>query len=171
MHVRSDRFAARTIRTVASRTTSALLTGVLAVTAAGFASGVGLEPAPPVASGAPTSVPTTGPATQPAVRIEATDLDKLKANFGKRAEVTGSVFRAQLSRSGKVFRIEFQGPKEGGMQAVVFERNLRAFRAVFGEDLGAALNGKKIAVVGILQDYQGKPEIILADIAQLKILP
>lgn len=116
----------------------------------------------------PTTAPTSQPATQPTA-LKATDTEGLQAALKTYAAVSGEVYRASLSSSGKVFRIEFKGAQTSGFTAVIFPSNFRAFEEKFGADLPAALAGKKIVVEGNIAEYRGKPQIVLSSPAQLKI--
>ena len=118
---------------------------------------------------APAPGPTTAPTTAPAVRLDAGDADGLKAHLGKVVTVTGTVTRAELSQTRKVFRITFKEAGTSGFNAVIFDRNLRAFEEGFGKDLGAAMTGKTVEVTGKLEEYREKPQVVLREPAQLRV--
>lgn len=121
-------------------------------------------------SGGPEAAPATAPTSQPAARLSADDVAGLKSHVGKWVTVTGTVSRAELSQSKKVFRIAFKEAGTSGFNSVVFDRNLRAFEAELGADLSAALNGKAVEVTGKLEEYREKPQVVLREPGQLKVV-
>lgn len=122
--------------------------------------------------GSPGSIgsPATAPTSQPAARLSADDVAGLKSNVGKWVTVTGTISRAELSQSKKVFRIAFKEAGTSGFNSVVFDRNLRAFEAELGADLSAALTGKTVEVTGKLEEYREKPQVVLREPGQLKVM-
>lgn len=122
---------------------------------------------------APSGGTTTGPAaTMPvAAAMGSGDSAAMAGNMKKMVAVTGVVARAQLSKSGKIFRIEFTDSAASGFVAVIFPRNLKAFQDQWGENLDKAWVDKSITVTGILVDYQGKPEIVLSSPVELTVKP
>jgi DNA/RNA endonuclease YhcR with UshA esterase domain len=118
-----------------------------------------------------TSAPSTQPASRPADILAATEGAAIRAQMGKSATVGGTVFRAQLSSTGRVFRIEFKDARESGFNSVIFERSYKLFRDKFGEDLSAAFTGKTVEITGVIEEYRGNPQIILNRPDQIRILP
>lgn len=108
------------------------------------------------------------PSSRPViVRI---DSPRLKDHLGEVVRVTARVYSATLTRNGKMLRILFRGGRESGFSAVVFESNLRAFRAEFGDDLSTALSNRLITITGELTEFRDSPQLILSDPEQLIIL-
>jgi hypothetical protein len=90
--------------------------------------------------------------------------DQAKDHIGEVASVQGLVFGVHTSRGGATY-INFGAP---------YPRN--TFTAViFASDAGtvtplAALQGARVQVTGRIALYQGKPEIVLKNPAQLKVI-
>jgi hypothetical protein len=117
---------------------------------------------------APTQPAASQPTSQPT--ILRVDDPKLLDHRGQYVQVTAHVFSAELTRSGKLLRILFRGGKDTGFNAIIFDRNLRAFKDTFGDDLTAAFKDATLEISGELSEYHEKPQIVLSYPQQLRIL-
>jgi DNA/RNA endonuclease YhcR with UshA esterase domain len=132
--------------------------------------------------GAPaaTAPATTAPSTQPAT-VDATDTATLTkiANGGvfehldRNAVVDGTVSTAEMSSSGKVFRIKFTNSAErGGFIAVYFPNGglPKRMEDKFGGKDGSGLAGKHVRIHGKVEMYQNQPEIRISDPNQIEVV-
>ncbi|HQY87764.1 MAG TPA: hypothetical protein PK402_03845 [Tepidisphaeraceae bacterium] len=110
------------------------------------------------------------------IAIDAKDTAALKAAIGKRVVVSGHVWSAQWSSSGKVLNIEFSGAGEAGFVAVAFDKNRKALDATFGGDVAKALMDKDVQLRGQLEEsraktkqYAGRPQIVITEPGQITI--
>ena len=123
-----------------------------------------------------TTAPATGPATQPAP-VDASDtaaLTKIAKGTVHTAVVDGTVSTAEMSSSGKVFRIKFQNaPERGGFIAVYFPNGDLSKRMgdKFGGKDGSGLAGKHVRIHGNVEMYQNQPEIRISDPKQVEVVP
>ena len=119
----------------------------------------------------PTEAPSSeAPATQPLPELAANDTAGLRAHFGKHVIVTGTVRTAEMAKSGKVFRIHFDGVPNDGFQVVVFAADFKDVDAAFSGGLAKALPGKTIKVEGLVDEYRGRPESIIRNAKQVRIV-
>ena len=116
------------------------------------------------AADAPASQPSTAPA--PSGVIPATDYDTISANIGKELTVRGKVSDT-LKRT--VILLNFEGVENRNFVAVVKKENVDAVQAGFNGDLIAAVKGKTITITGPIENYRGKPEIVISKPEQVKI--
>lgn len=124
------------------------------------------KPAPPPAE---VKQPTT-PAL-PAGVLDATDTalltriaeGKEPSHREKRVTVDGVPLSAEKSSTGKVFRVQFAGPKgDDGLLVVYFPGETGLFDKMakkFGGNAGDGMAGKRLRVRGDVEVYQGRPEI------------
>jgi hypothetical protein len=131
--------------------------------------------------GAPaTTAPATAPSTQPAT-VDASDTAALTkiANGGvfehldRIAIVDGTVSTAEMSSSGKVFRIKFKdAPDRSGFIAVYFPNKdlQKRMEEKFGGKDGSALAGKHVHIRGKIEMYQNQPEIRISDPNQIEVV-
>jgi DNA/RNA endonuclease YhcR with UshA esterase domain len=118
---------------------------------------------------AATTQPSDAPATQPMPEILAIDTAKLRDHYGQHVVVVGEVRSAELSKSGKVFRINFNDTPDAGYMAVVFAADLKDVEAGFPGGMAKALVGKTIKVTGLVEDYRGRPETVIRSAKQIEI--
>ena len=86
------------------------------------------------------------------------------AHVGQQVVVEGAVAAVFTSRSGNTF-LNFGAPYPNqDFSAVIFAENSSSFRNV------EQLQGKRVAVSGVVRLYRGKPEIILRSAHQLRLL-
>jgi len=102
--------------------------------------------------------PATQPSTQPAV-ISAGDAATLAAKKGETVTVEGVIAKAEWSKSGKVFNVEFKDIEaDKGLMVSAFQKNKEKLDAAFDGDAAAKLTGAKIQITGKLEVYGGKIE-------------
>ena len=85
--------------------------------------------------------------------------------------VEGTVKEAAWSSTGKVMRIDFAEAADSKFMAAAFLKARPTLDAAFGGDVTKAVSGKRIRVTGKLQEYKGRPEIMIDKPEQLVILP
>jgi hypothetical protein len=117
---------------------------------------------------APHTQPTTMPATQSAP-VLATDTETLKKLADQDAVVVGDV-DAIKDLSPRVLAITFKGSDKGGFVGVTFADKYPAAHDFFESDAGKKLAGQHVQVSGKISLYHGKPEIIISDPAQVKVI-
>ena len=118
---------------------------------------------PPVAAGAPLVPATDGDRLN---RIASgTDPD----HPDRRATVAGTVDSAELSPTGKVFRLSFASSK---LLVVYFDTDdlFHRMSETFGGENGSALSGKAIHVTGPVKMYHNAPEIIVTAPSQVTVV-
>lgn len=100
-----------------------------------------------------------GPPSAIASTIPATDA---ASHIGQSATVEGVVSEVHTARSGKATFLDIGGsyPNEA-FTAVVFERSMSAVGDVSG------LAGKTVDITGVIQMYEGRPEIIVSSRGQI----
>ena len=126
--------------------------------------------------------PATAPATQPQV-VSAGDtqaiaqLQKQSADSKTAPVVTiqGTVSDASASDTGKVFRAYFKEADEAGKNGVhfvYFPKNglFTAMENKFGGKAGSGLKGKKVAVTGKLTLFKDRPQIVVTNADQVKVI-
>ena len=88
--------------------------------------------------------------------------DKAKDHIGSTACVTGKVLKVGHSKSGTTFLDFCEDVKACPFVVVIFARDLR--------DVGDVeqLAGKTIEITGKIEEYNGRAEIILKDVKQLR---
>jgi len=123
-----------------------------------------LLPAGLRAAEAPASQPSTAPA--PTGVIPVTDYDTIMANVGKELTVRGKV---SDSMKRTVILLNFEGVENRNFVAVVKKDNIDAVQAGFNNDLIAAVKGKTITITGPIENYRGKPQIVISKPEQIKI--
>ncbi|MFT5470079.1 MAG: hypothetical protein ACI8UO_005203 [Verrucomicrobiales bacterium] len=96
-------------------------------------------------------------------KISATDLEKLEANVGKAAVVTGFIERTGRAGSG----INFLNFKDSEFVTVTFAQHLTKF-----EDGPPAevYKSKWVEVRGTIEMFKGKPQIKLEDPEQISVI-
>ena len=114
-------------------------------------------------------------ATQSTV-IPVSDKDAVTAAKDSEATIEGKVEKAEWSKSGKVFNIDF-ADNSSGVLVALFEKSKEKFETAFGGDLGTTLTGAKVRIKGKIGTYGGKSktfegrlQIILTDTSQLTIV-
>ena len=90
--------------------------------------------------------------------------------MGKEVAVEGLVSQAAWSNSGKVIQINFAEATETKFMAAAFVKTRAALDKAFGGDVSRAVSGKRIRVTGKLEEYRGRPEIVIDKPDQLEIL-
>jgi DNA/RNA endonuclease YhcR with UshA esterase domain len=98
-----------------------------------------------------------------AQQVQVIAPNQAAANVGRRVTVEGAVSAVHHSASGKVTFIDIGGRyPDSAFTAVIFADDDAKFPNV------DALEGKTIDVTGTVKLYQGRPEIVLNDAAQVK---
>ena len=102
-------------------------------------------------------------AQQPGESVKSTPAVDAKKMIGTNAVVVGKV--ADVHKSTKAIQLNF-GDKfpDQDFTAVVFAKNFTLFTNL------ESLTGKTVEVSGKVVEYKGKPEIILTNKGQLKVL-
>ena len=95
-------------------------------------------------------------------RAECVDFTEAPKHLGDDRCITGEVVQVNRSDSGTVFLNFCEDYRTCPFSVVVFRDDLR--------DVGDVrkLDGKKIEIDGHIQEYEGRPEIILKDVRQLR---
>lgn len=128
---------------------------------------------------APATSPATAPATTPATtqaavkEYAATDTEALKkaAAASETVVVTGRVAKVDLSGSGKICRLRFEGASERGNFIVAyFPKLFPAMQKKFGGPNGVELAGKNIRVRGQVKNFKGDPEMVLDRADQIEVV-
>ena len=98
--------------------------------------------------------------TNAPIRIKASEA---KANIGTNAIVTGKV--AEVNKNERIIRLNFddQYPKNT-FTAVIFPDNMKQFPDV------EKLQGKTVEVSGKIAAYRERPQIVLTNASQLKVV-
>jgi DNA/RNA endonuclease YhcR with UshA esterase domain len=122
-----------------------------------------------------STAPTTAPSTQPAPvdSGDTAELTKIANGTVHNAVVDGTVSTAEMSSSGKVFRIKFKNtPERGGFIAVYFPNGDLPKRMgdKFGGKDGSGLAGKHVRIHGKVEMYQNQPEIRITDPNQIEVV-
>jgi hypothetical protein len=117
-----------------------------------------------VASGAGKfkSVSKTDPAWQKA--MDAHELSAAAKLIGQAASFKGTVSRVYESRDGDIVILDFDANYRTALTAVLKKPDFGKF-----PDL-RDLSGKEIIVSGSFVDYQGKAEIVLTSLDQIKLV-
>lgn len=85
--------------------------------------------------------------------------------------IQGQATRAELSRSGKTFRVQFNGQHGAGPVTVVYRPELyEAMGEKFGGENGEGLLDKQVLVKGTLSKSFGNPRILVTDPQQVRTL-
>ena len=110
-----------------------------------------------------TGLVATASAQQQATPEPRTPAADAKSMVGKDAVVAGTVM--EVHKTEKVIHINLGGknPKQD-FTAVVFAPNFKLFPEA------DKLDGKKVEVTGKVEDYRGKPQIVLKTKSQLHVL-
>lgn len=108
------------------------------------------------------------PATQPAA-IDPTNAAAVKAAVGQEATVEGKVVSADWSASGKVLRATF-AKKRGTLELIIFQAQEKQMNKAFPPDIATALQGNQVRATGKIEEYRGRPEMIIRQTSQLKII-
>ena len=113
--------------------------------------------------------------TQSAV-ISVSDKDALTAAKDTETTIEGKIEKAEWSKSGKVFNIDF-ADNTSGVLVALFEKSKTKFEEAFGGDLGTTLTGSKVRIKGKIGTYGGKSpayegrlQIVLSQTSQLTIV-
>jgi DNA/RNA endonuclease YhcR with UshA esterase domain len=101
--------------------------------------------------------------------VNLKDPTVLKTAMGSEVVVNGQVASAEWSPTGRVMRIEFVGAENSRFYAVLFPKDREPFDKKYGGDVAKALSGAEVRITGKLQEYQGRPEIILDRLDQLEV--
>jgi hypothetical protein len=134
----------------------------------------------PVTPPAPAAVSSPTSDLPPGV-LHPRDFNALKAiasgtdpaHPDNRVVVQGTIIAVDVTNTGKVTHIKFAGVGGTDPFNVAYFQSTGMFdkmHAKFGEDLGAALIGKEVRVVGKLRLYHDSPEMVLDNPDNLKIL-
>ena len=100
------------------------------------------------------------PGADPVRRVAAADA---KDHIGYQAVVTGTV--AEVHRTDKLVRLNFEKPfPKQTFTAVVFSNRTNLFSGL------DALKGRRVEVTGKIVEYRDRPEIVLTNATQLKVL-
>lgn len=89
--------------------------------------------------------------------------EQAKSHIGERVTVSGVVAQVSASRKGHTYLNFGAAYPNQVFAAVVFASDASQF-----PDL-RSLNGKRVAVTGLVKLYRGKPEIVLTDPADLRL--
>jgi DNA/RNA endonuclease YhcR with UshA esterase domain len=111
---------------------------------------------------APSKLPAAAPivATNAPVKISATEA---KGHIDANAIVTGKV--AEVNIAERLVRLNFENPyPKQVFTAVIFAAKTNLFPEV------AKLKDKTIEVIGKISDYRGRPEVILTNANQLRVV-
>lgn len=111
---------------------------------------------------APQQLPkTTEPSQHPATRIDYTQAPN---HVGEYACVSGKIDHVYTSRKGTIFLNFCPDYKTCPFGAVIFGLNAHKFPNP------RRYEGQIVEITGLIKSYQGRPEIVLNDPAQIKIL-
>ena len=112
---------------------------------------------------APQQLPkTVEPLQHPATRIDYTEAPN---HVGEYACVSGKIDHVYTSRKGTIFLNFCPDYKTCPFGAVIFGSNAYKFSNP------KQYEGKTVEITGLIKSYQGRPEIVLKDPRQIKILP
>lgn len=96
--------------------------------------------------------------------LKASDLAGAKKLVGKEGAFEGTVTALYAPGSNALVILNFDKNYRNALTAVVRAKNFAAF-----PDL-KALKGKRVLVSGKFEDYQGRPEVALTKLDQLKLI-
>ncbi len=119
-------------------------------------------PQPPKAAEPPQLPKTVEPLQHPATRIDYTEAPN---HIGEYACVSGKIDHVYTSQKGTTFLNFCPDYKTCPFGAVIFGSNAYKFSNP------RQYEGKTVEITGLIRSYQGRPEIILNDPGQIKILP
>jgi len=121
------------------------------------------EPSQPPKTAEPPQLPkTVEPLQHPATRIDYTEAPN---HIGEYACVSGKIDHVYTSQKGTTFLNFCPDYKTCPFGAVIFGSNAYKFPNP------GQYEGKTVEITGLIRSYQGRPEIILNDPGQIKILP
>ncbi len=101
--------------------------------------------------------------------LPAEDIQLLMAHEGEYISVVGTVVTTHIGKSGKVRFLNFGPDYRKAFTVVIFTSDLNKFTSKIGEPTKYYAN-KKVKVDGRIKIYQKKPEIIVNDPSQIKII-
>ena len=139
-------------------------------------------PPPPPAEAVVVRPVPDEPAVPPAdVALSPLDVPRLRriaegkdpSHPGKSVTLRGEVSYARVSRSGKIFRVFFDGSEQGKAVAVVWFPTNDLFARMadrFGGEAGSGLFGKTIEVDGPLEMFQNAPQITVTSPEQVRVV-
>lgn len=119
---------------------------------------------PQTAAASKTAKFSEAPAKDAAAALDAKALDEIKKQTGKEAQVKGKVDRLFVPKGGKLVILNFAKDYKSAISAVVFKESFAVF-----PDL-TTLEGKDVLISGQVVDYQGRPEIKLRKLDQIKLI-
>ncbi len=115
------------------------------------------------------SIPSTTPATACEVAVP---WDQARTRLGERLCVEGPVASVGTSAGGDVFlNLGRAYPDPGRFTLFIPARVVGRFEAALGSRFWNALRGRTVRAIGEVKLYQGVPEIVLEDPANLIIVP
>ena len=92
--------------------------------------------------------------------------DQADKYYGQNVTIEGTIVNTAIGKHGKECFLNFNSDWHQGLTAIIFSGDFSKFPPKPEE----FYNGKKVQVTGLVQEYNGKPEIILYDPSQIKIL-
>jgi len=101
--------------------------------------------------------------------LPAEDIQSIMLHEGEYGSVVGNVVSTHIAKSGKVRFLNFGPDYRKAFTVVIFTSDLDRFISKNGEPTKYYLN-KKVKVDGRIKIYQNKPEIIINDPSQIKII-
>jgi hypothetical protein len=89
----------------------------------------------------------------------------------RRHAVVGRVTAAGVSSTGRSFRIHFSAPDQReGFYAVAFPDLYDELNRSFNGDPSTYLQDREVAIVGVLSSYRGRPQIVIDQTSQVRLL-
>lgn len=90
---------------------------------------------------------------------------------GRKVSVEFTIVQVGGSKGSTFLNSKPHTPQSEDFVAYIPSASKQAFTAQFGEDLRAALQGKKVRVTGEVVIFKGQPEIVLKSADQLQLIP
>jgi hypothetical protein len=90
--------------------------------------------------------------------IDAREQSTLRDHLGQRVIVTGTIDKAEWSRSGKVMIVTFKGVPDTRFSLASFSSTRDAFDGGFAGNVAKALQSSKVRIKGIVEPYGGRDE-------------
>ena len=104
--------------------------------------------------------------------IDALDTETLLGHAGEVRTVEGIVVRTHYAEKskGKPTFLDFHDPYEGYFKALIWDDNRDKFIQAFPPNPETYFEDKKVRIKGLIETYEGEPEIILNDPSQIWIV-
>ena len=115
----------------------------------------------------PAAVETPTPAAK--VRtMSFGDREEFLAKTGQAVVMEGVIGRVGENKAGTIRYLNFEGGKRGDLALVFFLKNGNTTFSM--ERLGEFV-GQRVSVAGTVSEYQGNPQIEIADLSQITVMP